>query len=102
MQGAALKIGRVRAKRGHGNVAGADGQVGRERTIRAVKRGITRRIFLVCHKCRNSRGGAAGNFFGYGSDWLSQHLPLAEMPRAVLTSGRSLCVSAFGRRQLVL
>ena len=106
MQGAARKAECVKAAR-----ASADMKIGREgvrlpgrltdkagcerttcgqcgsRRIRAAH------LLLSCLALLLALGPAAvrGEFFGYGSDWLSQHLPLAETLRsAMLDSGRLL------------
>ena len=106
MQGAARKTGRVKAARANaGMKIGMEGvrlpgrltdKAGCERTIRGQcgSRGIrAAHLLLSCLALLLALGPAAvrGEFFGYGSDWLSQHLPLAETLRsAMLDSGRLL------------
>ena len=106
MQGAARKTGRVKAARASaGMKIGTKGirlpgrltdKAGCERTIRGQcgSRGIrAAHLLLSCLALLLALGPAAarGEFFGYGSDWLSQHLPLAETLRsAMLDSGRLL------------
>ena len=106
MQGAARKTGRVKAARAKaGMKIGTKGirlpgrltdKAGCERTIRGWcgSRGIrAAHLLLSCLALLLALGPAAvrGEFFGYGSDWLSQHLPLAETLRsAMLDSGRLL------------
>ena len=106
MQGAARKTGRVKAARANaGMKIGRKGvrlpgrltdKAGCERTIRGQcgSRGIrAAHLLLSCLALLLALGPAAvrGEFFGYGSDWLSQHLPLAETLRsAMLDSGRLL------------
>lgn len=106
MQGAARKTGRVKAARANaGMKIGTKGvrlpgrltdKAGCERTIRGQcgSRGIrAAHLLLSCLALLLALGPAAvrGEFFGYGSDWLSQHLPLAETLRsAMLDSGRLL------------
>ncbi len=106
MQGVARKTGRVKAAR-----ASADMKIGTkgirlpgrltdkascEKTIcgQCGSRGIrAAHLLLSCLALLLALGPAAvrGEFFGYGSDWLSQHLPLAETLRsAMLDSGRLL------------
>ena len=71
-------------------------KAGCERTIcgQCGSRGIrAAHLLLSCLALLLALGPAAvrGEFFGYGSDWLSQHLPLAETLRsAMLDSGRLL------------
>lgn len=101
MQGVERKTGRVKA----GMKIGTKGirlpgrltdKAGCERTIRGQcgSRGIrAAHLLLSCLALLLALGPAAvrGEFFGYGSDWLSQHLPLAETLRsAMLDSGRLL------------
>ena len=106
MQGTARKTGRVKAARAKaGMKIGTKGirlpgrltdKAGCERTIRGQcgSRGIrAAHLLLSCLALLLALGPAAvrGEFFGYGSDWLSQHLPLAETLRsAMLDSGRLL------------
>lgn len=106
MQGVARKTGRVKAARANaGMKIGTEGvrmpgrladKAGCERTIRGWcgSRGIrAAHLLLSCLALLLALGPAAvrGEFFGYGSDWLSQHLPLAETLRsAMLDSGRLL------------
>ena len=102
MQGAARRTGRVKAARANaGMKIGTKGvrladKAGCERTIRGQcgSRGIrAAHLLLSCLALLLTLGPAAvrGEFFGYGSDWLSQHLPLAETLRsAMLDSGRLL------------
>ena len=106
MQGVARKTGRVKAARANaGMKIGTKGirlpgrltdKAGCERTIRGQcgSRGIrAAHLLLSCLALLLALGPAAvrGEFFGYGSDWLSQHLPLAETLRsAMLDSGRLL------------
>lgn len=106
MQGAARKAGCVKAARANaGMKIGTKGirlpgrltdKAGCERTIRGQcgSRGIrAAHLLLSCLALLLALGPAAvrGEFFGYGSDWLSQHLPLAETLRsAMLDSGRLL------------
>ena len=102
MQGAARRTGRVKAARANaGMKIGTKGvrladKAGCERTIRGQcgSRGIrAAHLLLSCLALLLALGPAAvrGEFFGYGSDWLSQHLPLAETLRsAMLDSGRLL------------
>lgn len=106
MQGAARKTGSVKAARANaGMKIGTKGirllgrltdKAGCERTIRGQcgSRGIrAAHLLLSCLALLLALGPAAarGEFFGYGSDWLSQHLPLAETLRsAMLDSGRLL------------
>ena len=106
MQGAARKAGCVKAARANaGMKIGTEGvrlpdrlpdKAGCERTIRGWcgSRGIrAAHLLLSCLALLLALGPAAvrGEFFGYGSDWLSQHLPLAETLRsAMLDSGRLL------------
>lgn len=106
MQGAARKTGRVKAARAKaGMKIGTKGirlpgrltdKAGCERTIRGQcgSRGTrAAHLLLSCLALLLALGPAAvrGEFFGYGSDWLSQHLPLAETLRsAMLDSGRLL------------
>ena len=106
MQGAARKAGCVKAARANaGMKVGTEGvrmpgrltdKAGCERTIRGQcgSRGIrAAHLLLSCLALLLALGPAAvrGEFFGYGSDWLSQHLPLAETLRsAMLDSGRLL------------
>lgn len=89
---AGMKIGRegVRLPGRLTDKAGCErticGQCG-SRRIRAAH------LLLSCLALLLALGPAAvrGEFFGYGSDWLSQHLPLAETLRsAMLDSGRLL------------
>lgn len=71
-------------------------KAGCEKTIcgQCGSRGIrAAHLLLSCLALLLALGPAAvrGEFFGYGSDWLSQHLPLAETLRsAMLDSGRLL------------
>lgn len=106
MQGAARKAGCVKAARASaGMKIGREGvrlpgrladKAGCERTIcgQCGSRGIrAAHLLLSCLALLLALGPAAvrGEFFGYGSDWLSQHLPLAETLRsAMLDSGRLL------------
>lgn len=106
MQGTARKAGRVKAARANaGMKIGREGgrlpsrltdKAGCERTIcgQCGSRGIrAAHLLLSCLALLLALGPAAvrGEFFGYGSDWLSQHLPLAETLRsAMLDSGRLL------------
>lgn len=106
MQGVARKTGRVKAARANaGMKIGTEGvrlpdrlpdKAGCERTIRGWcgSRGTcAAHLLLSCLALLLALGPAAvrGEFFGYGSDWLSQHLPLAETLRsAMLDSGRLL------------
>lgn len=106
MQGAARKAGCVKAARANaGMKIGTKGirllgrltdKAGCERTIcgQCGSRGIrAAHLLLSCLALLLALGPAAvrGEFFGYGSDWLSQHLPLAETLRsAMLDSGRLL------------
>ena len=106
MQGAARKAGCVKAARANaGMKIGTKGirlpgrltdKAGCERTIRGQcgSRGTrAAHLLLSCLALLLALGPAAarGEFFGYGSDWLSQHLPLAETLRsAMLDSGRLL------------
>ena len=106
MQGTARKAGRVKAARANaGMKIGREGgrlpsrltdKAGCERTIcgQCGSRGIrAAHLLLSCLALLLALGSAAvrGEFFGYGSDWLSQHLPLAETLRsAMLDSGRLL------------
>ena len=106
MQGAARRTGRMKAARASaGMKIGMKGirlpgrltdKAGCERTIRGQcgSRGIrAAHLLLSCLALLLALGPAAarGEFFGYGSDWLSQHLPLAETLRsAMLDSGRLL------------
>lgn len=106
MQGVERKTGRVKAARANaGMKIGTKGirlpdrltdKAGCERTIRGQcgSRGIrAAHLLLSCLALLLALGPAAvrGEFFGYGSDWLSQHLPLAETLRsAMLDSGRLL------------
>lgn len=106
MQGVARKTGRVKAARANaGMKIGTEGvrlpgrlpdKAGCERTIRGQcgSRGIrAAHLLLSCLALLLALGPATvrGEFFGYGSDWLSQHLPLAETLRsAMLDSGRLL------------
>ena len=106
MQGAARRTGRMKAARASaGMKIGMKGiklpgrltdKAGCERTIRGQcgSRGIrAAHLLLSCLALLLTLGPAAvrGEFFGYGSDWLSQHLPLAETLRsAMLDSGRLL------------
>ena len=106
MQGAARKAGCVKAARANaGMKVGTEGvrmpgrltdKAGCERTIcgQCGSRGIrAAHLLLSCLALLLALGPAAvrGEFFGYGSDWLSQHLPLAETLRsAMLDSGRLL------------
>lgn len=106
MQGAARKAGCVKAARANaGMKIGRESvrlpgrltdKAGCERTIRGQcgSRGIrAAHLLLSCLALLLALGPAAvrGEFFGYGSDWLSQHLPLAETLRStMLDSGRLL------------
>ena len=106
MQGAARRTGRMKAARASaGMKIGTKGirlpgrltdKAGCERTIRGQcgSRGTrAAHLLLSCLALLLALGPAAvrGEFFGYGSDWLSQHLPLAETLRsAMLDSGRLL------------
>ena len=106
MQGVARKTGRVKAACANaGMKIGTKGirlpgrltdKAGCERTIRGQcgSRGTrAAHLLLSCLALLLALGPAAvrGEFFGYGSDWLSQHLPLAETLRsAMLDSGRLL------------
>lgn len=106
MQGAARKAECVKAARANaGMKIGTEGvrlpdrlpdKAGCERTIRGWcgSRGTcAAHLLLSCLALLLALGPAAvrGEFFGYGSDWLSQHLPLAETLRsAMLDSGRLL------------
>lgn len=106
MQGAARRTGRVKAARASaGMKIGMKGirlpgrltdKAGCEKTIcgQCGSRGIrAAHLLLSCLALLLALGPAAvrGEFFGYGSDWLSQHLPLAETLRsAMLDSGRLL------------
>ena len=106
MQGAARKAGCVKAARANaGMKIGREGvrlpgrltdKAGCEKTIcgQCGSRGIrAAHLLLSCLALLLALGPAAvrGEFFGYGSDWLSQHLPLAETLRsAMLDSGRLL------------
>lgn len=106
MQGTSRKAGRVKAARAKaGMKIGMKGirltgrltdKAGCERTIRGQcgSRGTrAAHLLLSCLALLLALGPAAvrGEFFGYGSDWLSQHLPLAETLRsAMLDSGRLL------------
>ena len=106
MQGVERKTGRVKAARANaGMKIGTEGvrlpgrladKAGCEKTIRGQfgSRGIrAAHLLLSCLALLLALGPAAvrGEFFGYGSDWLSQHLPLAETLRsAMLDSGRLL------------
>ena len=106
MQGVERKTGRVKAARANaGMKIGTKGirlpgrltdKAGCEKTIRGQcgSRGIrAAHLLLSCLALLLTLGPAAvrGEFFGYGSDWLSQHLPLAETLRsAMLDSGRLL------------
>ena len=106
MQGAARRTGRVKAARANaGMKTGMEGvrlpgrladKAGCEKRIRewCGSRGIrAAHLLLSCLALLLVLGPAAvrGEFFGYGSDWLSQHLPLAETLRsAMLDSGRLL------------
>ena len=106
MQGAARKAGCVKVARASAGIKiGREGvrlpgrltdKAGCERTIRGQcgSRGIrAAHLLLSCLALLLALGPAAvrGEFFGYGSDWLSQHLPLAETLRsAMLDSGRLL------------
>ncbi len=106
MQGAARKAGCVKAARASaGMKIGTEGvrlpgrladKAGCEKTIRGQfgSRGTrAAHLLLSCLALLLALGPAAvrGEFFGYGSDWLSQHLPLAETLRsAMLDSGRLL------------
>ena len=106
MQGAARKAGCVKAARANaGMKIGTKGirlpgrltdKAGCERTIRGQcgSRGTrAAHLLLSCLALLLALGPTAvrGEFFGYGSDWLSQHLPLAETLRsAMLDSGRLL------------
>lgn len=106
MQGAARKAECVKAARANaGMKIGTEGvrlpgrladKAGCEKTIRGQfgSRGTrAAHLLLSCFALLLALGPAAvrGEFFGYGSDWLSQHLPLAETLRsAMLDSGRLL------------
>ena len=106
MQGAARRTGRMKAARANaGMKIGTKGirlpgrltdKAGCERTKRGQcgSRGIrAAHLLLSCLALLLALGPAAarGEFFGYGSDWLSQHLPLAETLRsAMLDFGRLL------------
>lgn len=106
MQGAARKTGRVKAARANaGMKIGREGvrlpgrltdKAGCERTICGQcgsRRIRAAHLLLSCLALLLALGPAAvrGEFFGYGSDWLSQHLPLAETLRStMLDSGRLL------------
>ena len=106
MQGAARKAECVKAARANaGMKIGTEGvrlpgrladKAGCEKTIRGQfgSRGTrAAHLLLSCFALLLALGPAAvrGEFFGYGSDWLSQHLPLAETLRsAMLDSGRQL------------
>ena len=106
MQGAAKKAGCVKAARANaGMKIGRKGvrlpgrltdKAGCERTICGQcgsRRIRAAHLLLSCLALLLALGPAAvrGEFFGYGSDWLSQHLPLAETLRsAMLDSGRLL------------
>lgn len=106
MQGAARRTGRMKAARASADMKiGAEGvrlpgrltdKAGCEKTIcgQCGSRGIrAAHLLLSCLALLLALGPAAvrGEFFGYGSDWLSQHLPLAETLRsAMLDSGRLL------------
>lgn len=106
MQGAARKAGCVKAARASADMKiGTEGvrlpgrltdKAGCEKTIcgQCGSRGIrAAHLLLSCLALLLALGPAAvrGEFFGYGSDWLSQHLPLAETLRsAMLDSGRLL------------
>ena len=106
MQGAARRTGRMKAARANaGMKIGREGvrlsgrltdKAGCEKTIcgQCGSRGIrAAHLLLSCLALLLALGPAAvrGEFFGYGSDWLSQHLPLAETLRsAMLDSGRLL------------
>ena len=106
MQGAARKAGCVKAARANaGMKIGRKGvrlpgrltdKAGCERTICGQcgsRRIRAAHLLLSCLALLLALGPAAvrGEFFGYGSDWLSQHLPLAETLRsAMLDSGRLL------------
>ncbi len=106
MQGAARRTGRMKAARANaGMKIGTKGirlpgrltdKAGCEKTIcgQCGSRGIrAAHLLLSCLALLLALGPAAvrGEFFGYGSDWLSQHLPLAETLRsAMLDSGRLL------------
>ena len=106
MQGAARKAGCVKAARANaGMKIGREGvrlpgrltdKAGCERTICGQcgsRRIRAAHLLLSCLALLLALGPAAvrGEFFGYGSDWLSQHLPLAETLRsAMLDSGRLL------------
>ena len=106
MQGAARRTGRMKAARASADMKiGTEGvrlpgrltdKAGCEKTIcgQCGSRGIrAAHLLLSCLALLLALGPAAvrGEFFGYGSDWLSQHLPLAETLRsAMLDSGRLL------------
>lgn len=106
MQGAARRTGRMKAARASADMKiGTEGvrlpgmladKAGCEKTIRGQfgSRGTrAAHLLLSCLALLLALGPAAvrGEFFGYGSDWLSQHLPLAETLRsAMLDSGRLL------------
>lgn len=106
MQGAARKAGCAKAARANaGMKIGREGvrlpgrltdKAGCERTICGQcgsRRIRAAHLLLSCLALLLALGPAAvrGEFFGYGSDWLSQHLPLAETLRsAMLDSGRLL------------
>ena len=106
MQGAARKAGHVKAARANvGMKIGTEGvrlpgrladKAGCEKRIRgwSGSRGTrAAHLLLSCLALLLALGPAAvrGEFFGYGSDWISQHLPLAETLRsAMLDSGRLL------------
>ena len=106
MQGTARKAGCVKAARANaGMKIGTKGirlpgrltdKAGCEKTIcgQCGSRGTrAAHLLLSCLALLLALGPAAvrGEFFGYGSDWLSQHLPLAETLRsAMLDSGRLL------------
>lgn len=106
MQGAARKAGCVKAARANaGMKIGREGvrlpgrltdKAGCERTICGQcgsRRIRAAHLLLSCLALLLALGPAAvrGEFFGYGSDWLSQHLPLAETLRStMLDSGRLL------------
>ena len=106
MQGAARKTGSVKAARANaGMKIGTKGvrlpgrltdKAGCEKTIcgQCGSRGIrAAHLLLSCLALLLALGPVAvrGEFFGYGSDWLSQHLSLAETLRsAMLDSGRLL------------
>ena len=106
MQGAARKAGRMKeARASAGMKIGREGvrlpgrltdKAGCEKTICGQcgsRRIRAAHLLLSCLALLLALGPAAvrGEFFGYGSDWLSQHLPLAETLRsAMLDSGRLL------------